>query len=182
MPHGDKAYRKSLLTDLVSVHLVDSHLGALAVHKLHKSTSLARWNLDVSNISKHSKAVPELVLVTNSRETANKDSGVVGVVVLVRGVLRTARLHSREAISCGGHTHVIVVVNVHVAHAAHATYGHVASVRVVHVAVVIVVHAHLVLGCGHRDADGAAATIDALHLVKGTHLLTLVSESNKSIA
>lgn len=180
LPHGEESCRK-LLTDLVSVHLVDCHLGALAVHKLDKAASLARRDLDVGNVSKHGEAVPELVLMADSRETANKDGGVVGIVVLARGVLRASRLN-REAVSSGGHSHV--VVHVHVGHAAHTANSHVASVGVVHVVVVVivVVHAHLVLGCGHRDADGAATTVDAWHLVKSTHLLTLVRESHKSIA
>lgn len=67
----------------VALHLVDGHLGGMAVDKLDETAALSRRNLDISNLTKALEERTELVLGDVARETANKDGGVVGVGELV---------------------------------------------------------------------------------------------------
>ena len=42
-------------TNRIVLHLIDSHFCTLPMNKLYKAASLARWNLNISNLTKPSK-------------------------------------------------------------------------------------------------------------------------------
>jgi len=52
----------SRVADGVALHLVDSHLGGVAVDKLDEAAALARGDLDVSDFSKSLEERSELIL------------------------------------------------------------------------------------------------------------------------
>lgn len=143
--------------DGVALHLVDGHLRGMALDKLNETAALSRRNLDVGDFTEALEKRTELILGNVARETADEDSGVVGVGKLVHGLRSTIEAHR-------GSTHR----RVHASGARHAHgTGHDTWA--------------LVLGGGGRNAHGTVTAVDTLHLAQGTLLVVLVREANKTV-
>lgn len=67
----------------VALHLVDGHLGSVAVDELNETAALARRDLDIGDFTKALEEGAELVLSHVAREAADEDGSVVGVSELV---------------------------------------------------------------------------------------------------
>lgn len=67
----------------ITLHLVDGHLGGVAVDKLDETAALARRDLDVGDFTEALEEGAELVLGDVARETTDEDGSVVGVSELV---------------------------------------------------------------------------------------------------
>ena len=72
--------------DGVPLHLIDGHLCSVAVNELDEAAALARRNLDVGDFAEALEERAKLVLSDVARQTADEDSGVVGVRELVHGL------------------------------------------------------------------------------------------------
>ena len=153
------------VTDGVALHLVDGHLGCVALNELDETAALAWGNLDVCDLAKALEEGAKLVLGDVAGETADEDGGVVGVSELVHGLGSTVvAAHRGSAHRVHAHTRAAAALG-HAAHCA-GTSGTTA----------------LVLGCGGGDAHGAIAAVDALHLGEGLLLVLLASEPDKTVA
>lgn len=145
------------VTDRVALHLVDRHLGSMALNELNETATLARGDLDVGDLTEALEERTELVLSDVSRETPNKDGGVVRIGELVHGLGSTIETH-------WGGTHR----GVHPRGTRHA-HGTRHDSRA------------LVLGGGGGDTHGAVAAVDTLHLTQGTLLVILIGEADKAV-
>lgn len=85
------------VADGVALHLVDSHLGSVSLHKLHKSTAFAGGNLDVGDLAKALEEGAQFVFGDIAREAADKDGGVIGIGELVHGLGSAVVAHGRGA-------------------------------------------------------------------------------------
>lgn len=142
----------------VTLHLVDGHLGSVALDELDETTALARRDLDVGDFTKALEERTELVLGDVAGKATNEDGGVVGVGELVHGLRSTVEAH-------GGSAHG----RVHASRAGHAhTTGHHTGT--------------LVLGRGGRDTHGAVTAVDTLHLAQSALLVVLVGEANETVS
>ena len=74
------------VADRISLHLVDCHLCGVAVNELDETASFAGRDLDVGDFAESLEERAKLVLGDVARETANENSGVVGVSELVHGL------------------------------------------------------------------------------------------------
>lgn len=148
----------SRVADGVALHLVDSHLSGVALNELDETAALSGGDLDVSDFSKPLEERAQLVLSNVTRKTTDEDSGVVGIRELVHGLRSAVVAHRRS-------TH-----GVH-AHLRRSTTGHGRGITGANS-----------LGRGGRDAHGAVAAVDALHLGESTVLVLLVGEADKSVA
>ena len=153
------------VTDGVALHLVDSHLGSVALNELNEAATLAWGNLDVCNLAKALEEGAELVLGDVAGQTADEDGSVVRVSKLVHRLGSTVvTTHGRSAHRVHAHTGAAAALG-HAAHSA-GTSGTTA----------------LVLGCGGGNTHGAVAAVDALHLSEGLLLVLLASEPDKTVA
>jgi len=146
------------VTDGVALHLVDSHLGGVALDELDETAALARGNLDIGDLAEALEERAELIFGHVARQTTNENRGVVGVGELVHRLGSTVEAHGRTA-----HRGV---------HAGRAGHAHVGSADT----------GALVLGGGGGDAHGAVAAVDTLHLAESTLLVVLVGEANETVA
>jgi predicted transcriptional regulator len=88
------------------LHLVDGHLGSVAVDELNKAAALSRWDLDVGDLPKALEEGAKFVLGDIAREAADKDGGVVRVgelVHLAAGVEPSAGAGSATSIGEAAH-------------------------------------------------------------------------------
>lgn len=145
----------------VTLHLVDGHLGGVALDELDETTALARRDLDVGDFTESLEERTELILSDIAGETTNEDGGVVGVGELVHGLRSTVEAH-------GGSAHGRV-------HASRAGHTHTTTTTGHHTGT-------LVLGGGGGDAHGAVTAVDTLHLAQSTLLVVLVGEANETIS
>ena len=146
------------VTDGVALHLVDGHLGGVALNELDETTALSRRNLDVGDFTKALEEGTELILRDVAGKTTNEDGGIVGVRELVHGLRSTVEAH-------GGSAHR----RVHAGGAGHAhSTGHDTGT--------------LVLGGGGGNAHGTVTAVDTLHLAQGTLLVVFVGEADETIA
>jgi hypothetical protein len=152
------------VADGVALHLVDGHLGSMTLHELHEPASLAWWNLYIGDFTEALEERSELVFGDVTRETTDKDRGVVGVSELVHGLRSTVVAHGRRTHRVHAHARATATALLH----AHAT----GTARTT----------TLVLGSCSADAHGAIATVDALHLSKSLLLVLLASEADEAIA
>jgi hypothetical protein len=67
----------------ITLHLVDGHLGSVAVNKLNETTALARRNLDVGDFTEALEEGAELILSHVARKATDKNRSVVGIGELV---------------------------------------------------------------------------------------------------
>ena len=147
------------VTDRVALHLVDGHLSSVALNELDETAALAGRDLDVCDLSEALEERTKLVFGDVATETANEDSGVVGVSELVHWLGSTVETKRRGT------------------HAVHANgaAGHTAHASGTGVLV-------LVLRSSSADAHGSVTAVDALHLGKGTLLVCLVGEADETVA
>lgn len=149
------------VTDGVALHLVDGHLGGVALHELDETTALSGGDLDVGDFSEALEERAELILGNVAGQTTDENSGVVGVGELVHGLGSTVERHRRAThgrvhASGTGHTHGSTTVATNTG--------------------------TLVLGGSGGDTHGAVATVDTLHLGESTLLVVLVGEANEAVA
>lgn len=149
------------VTDGVALHLVDGHLGGVALHELDETTALSGGDLDVGDFSEALEERAELILGNVAGQTTDENSGVVGVGELVHGLGSTVERHRRAThgrvhASGTGHTHGSTTVATNTG--------------------------TLVLGGSGGDAHGAVATVNTLHLGESTLLVVLVGEANEAVA
>lgn len=144
----------------VALHLVDGHLGSVALDELDETTALARRDLDIGYLSKPSEERAELILGDVTGETTNEDGGVVRIRELVH------RLRSA------------IVAHWGCPHAVHADWASLSTVG----------HAHtgssaaaLVLGSSSRDTHRTVAAVDTLHFGESALLVLRVGEANESV-
>lgn len=81
--------------DGVALHLVDGHLGRVAMDELDKAAALAGRDLDVGDFAESLEERAKLVLGDVAREATDEDSRVVGVGELIHRlshVVKRARL------------------------------------------------------------------------------------------
>lgn len=148
------------VTDGVALHLVDGHLGSVALNKLDETAALSRGDLDVGDFAEALEEGAELILGDVAGEATDKHSGVVGVGELVHRLGSTVEGHGRAThgrvhASGTGHTHTTAVA---------------ADTRT------------LVLGGSGGDAHGAVAAVDTLHLSESALLVVLVGEADETVA
>jgi len=95
------------VADGIALHLIDSHLGSVAMNELDEAAALARRDLDIGDVSKALEEGAKLVFRDIARQAADEDRGVVGVRELVHWL--------------GGHRVEVglVVIRRHVAPGAH---------------------------------------------------------------
>lgn len=146
------------VADGVALHLVDGHLGSVALDELDETTAFAGRNLDVGDFTESLEERAQLILGDVAGQTTNEDSGVVGVGELVHGLGSAVEAHGRAA-----HRGV---------HAGRAGHAHVGSTDA----------GTLVLGGSGRDTHGAVAAVDPLHLGEGTLLVVLIGEADKTVS
>lgn len=138
----------------------------MALNELDETTSLARGDFDVCDLAEALEERAELVLSNVAGEAADKDGSVVRISELVH------RLRSTVVAAHWGSAHG---VHAHTRAAAAAALGHAHSTGTTGTAA-------LVLRGSGRDAHGAVAAVDALHLGESLLLVLLASESDKTIA
>lgn len=157
------------VSDGVSLHLVDGHLGSVALNELNEAAALSGWNLHVGDLSKALEERSELVLGNVARQSSDKDSGVVWVGELVHGLRSTIIVHGRRSV-----------------HAIHAgsrlhTLTHWWATTTLHRHTGWSTTARLVLGCSSGDAHRSVSAVNALHLGQGALLVLLVGETDEAI-
>ena len=151
------AQANARVTNGVSLHLVDGHLGGVALDELNETATLSRGDLDVGDLAESLEERAELILGDVTGQTTDEDSGVVGVSELVHRLGSTVEAH-------GGTAHRRV-------HASGTGHAHVSSTNT----------GALVLGGSGGDTHGAVATVDTLHLGQGTLLVVLIGETNETV-
>jgi hypothetical protein len=156
------------VSDGVALHLVDGHLGGVAVDKLNETASLARWYLDIGDFTKALEEWSKLILGDIARKTSNEDGGVVGVSELVH-------LGSGVESSVRETLHTTTVPHLLLRHTGH----HRVAVRGSLTTKAMVTP---VLGGSSRDAHGSVAAVNALHLNESALLVVLVGEADETVA
>lgn len=154
--------------NLVTVQLVDGHLGARTVDILDEPATFAWGDFDIRDIAIGGKKTPELILVHDTGQSTNKDRGVVGVCKLVVGILLR-----RDGLDWGGEATVT--------HAARrsgsrSTTGSICGTDIY--------SAEVRFGFWGRDreAHGAASTVHALEFFNRAELFALVAEADEAVA
>lgn len=86
------------IADGVALHLVNGHLGRMAMDKLDEAAAFARRDLDVGDFAKPLEERSKLIFRYVARETANEDCGVVWVRKLIHR-LRSHRTKVRLVVA-----------------------------------------------------------------------------------
>ena len=89
------------VTNRVTLHLIDGHLGRMAMDELHEAAALAGRDLDVGDLAKALEERAKLVLGDVARQTADEHSRVVGIGELIHGLHGVER---RALVVVGGGT------------------------------------------------------------------------------
>ena len=152
------------VSDRVALHLVDGHFGGMTLDELNEATTLARWNLDVGNLSKVLEERAKFVLSDISREAADEDSGVVGVGELVHWL--------RLAVVCHWSTS-------HRVHSHWSTWPALHAHRTTWPTLIALL---VGLRSRSRDAHRAVTTVDSLHFGQSTILVLLIGEPDEAIS
>jgi hypothetical protein len=163
------------VSDRITLHLIDGHLGGVTVDELNEAAALSRRDLDVGDLSESLEERPKLILGDVATKATDEDGCVVGIRELVHG------LH-------GGIGSRLLVVEAHGSTPAHVTGSsgtsnlgnHLSGSSSMTRATVLVVGTGL--GSGGRNAHGTVAAKDTLHLHEGTLLILLVGETNEAVA
>lgn len=146
----------------VALHLVDSHFSSMSLDELDETTALSWRDLDVGDFAESLEEGTQFVLRDVTGEASNEDSGVVGIGELVHRLRGTVVAHWWSA--HGVHAdRTALALHVHAAGRATGTTT-------------------LVLGSCGGDAHRAVAAVDTLHLGECTLLVTLIGESDESVA
>ena len=150
------------VADRVALHLVDGHLGGVALDELDEAAALAGRDLDVGDLAEALEEGTELVLGDVAGKAADEHGGVVGVRELV---------HRLGSTVVAGHWRGAHGVHAHGVRAAgHATHTGSTSC------------AALVLGSGGANAHRPITAVDALHLTESQLLVALVGEADETVA
>lgn len=145
------------VSDWVALHLVDGHLGSVALNELDETAALSWWDLDIGNLAKALEEASEFILGDVARKTTNEDGGVVRVGELVHWLRSAVEAH-------WGSTHTVHANwTARHAHLAWATTG------------------VLVLGSRSGNAHWAVAAVDTLHLLESALLIGLIGEAHESV-
>jgi len=173
----------SRVSNRITLHLVDGHLGSVSLDKLDEATTLTRRDLDVCYLAKPLEEGSQLILGNITRQSTNEDSGVVRVSELVHRLLTTVLtphwwvVHRARTAAVA---HVVAVRTTGTAGTAGTagTPGTTVTTVTTVSGMTTTWHTHLhicgatlVLWCGSRDSHGSVAAIDALHLAQGTLLV-----------
>lgn len=150
------------VADRITLHLIDGHLGGVALHKLNKSAAFAGWDLDVGDFTKALKEGAKLVFGDISRKATNENGGVVGVRELVHRLWGT--IVADRWSSHGVHAHWALTTSWHTT--THCARSSTAS---------------FVLGSSRRDPHRAIPAIDTLHLGQGALLVTFIREADEAV-
>lgn len=148
------------VSDGVTLHLVDGHLGGVALDELDKTAALTRWDFDIGDLAKALEKGTELILGNISRKTADENSGVVGIGELIHWLGRTVETAHWWAL------HAVHANWTAPLHARHSTWP-----------TTLV----LVLGSSSADAHWPVAAVDALHLLKRALLVGLIREAHETV-
>ena len=162
----------SRISDGIALHLVDGHLGSVALDELDETAALARWNLDIGDLTKSLEERAQFILSDVAREASHEDSGIVGICELIhwlRLLLLLLLLTTVEWLH-GWLSHRWIAHGT-AATATRHTHIHAATHR-----------STFVLGSRSRNAHRSIAAVDALHLTKSTLLVALVGEADKAVA
>lgn len=154
------------IADGVALHLVDGHLGSVALDELDETAAFSRGNLDIGDLAETLEERAKLILGDVAGQTADEDGRVVGVGELVHRLRGSSAIESRHR--GGAHRR-----GVHGTKRTRAR-GHHASMTSSGAA--------LVLRSGGGNAHGSISGIDALHVVEGALLIRLAAEADKAIA
>lgn len=76
------------VTDGVTLHLIDRHLGGMAMDELDKAATLAGGDLDVGDVAEALEERAKLILGDIAGKATDEHSRVVGVGELVHGLHR----------------------------------------------------------------------------------------------
>lgn len=185
------------VADGVALHLVDCHLGGMAVYELDETAALTGRDLDIGDFSEALEEGTEFILGDVSGQTTDKDSGVVRVGELVH---LGGGLHSSVALVRIKRTRLLHAPSHTRLHARVAHHGTAVTAVTAVVVGVVVVGATIVtiksakegengvlgypplLRRSSADTHRAVTTVNTLHLHKSALLITLVGETNKSVA
>ena len=152
------------VTNRVALHLVDCHLGGVTLDELDEAAALSGRDLDVGNLTKTLEERAKLILSNIAGQASNEDGCVVRVGELVHWLGSTIVTQWRRS-----------------THAIHARCGHAGSHGTRHWHTSGSTTTRLVLRSSSRDSHGAIAAVNTLHLSKGSLLITLIGEANKTI-
>jgi hypothetical protein len=158
------------VSDRITLHLVDGHLGGVAMDKLDETAALARRYLDIGDLTKALEERSQLVLGDVAGKTTNEDSGVVGISELVHlsGRVETTTV-ATEALHTTSVPHLLL---------RHAAHHRTAMLRALAGESVVTA----VLGSSGRNAHRSVTTVNALHLNESALLVVLVREANETVA
>lgn len=157
----------------VALHLVDGHLGSVALNELDETAALSRWDLDVSDLAETLEEGAKLILGDVAGQTTNEDSGVVGVSELIHGLRGT--IVSSHWGTTHLTTHLLWLTTIHarrhlrstLVHALHLVWG---AARLL-----------LILRSRGGNAHGTITAVNTLHLRESTLLIRLIGEANKAV-
>ena len=150
------------IADRVALHLVDGHLGRVALDELDEPASFPGWDLDVGDLTKALEERAKLVLGHIARETANENGGVVWVSELIHRLRSAVVADWRVAHRVHAAAHLAAGSRLSATHTARASTHAAWS------------SASLVLGGCGRDTHRAIAAVDTLHLLESVLLVRLV--------
>ena len=161
------------VADGVALHLVDSHLGSVALDELDKSASLARRDLDVGDFTKALEEGAQFVLGNIAGQTTDENGGVVWVGELVHGLGRGAVVAHLGATGSRRTTSTAHGGRIHASRRASGD---------AHVSRATRAGGTLVLWGSGRDAHGTVTAVDALHFRERALLVGLVGEADEAVA
>lgn len=73
----------------IALHLVDGHFSSMTLDELNETAALSGWDLNVGDLAEALEEGTEFILSDVAGETANEDSGIVGIGELVHGLRST---------------------------------------------------------------------------------------------
>jgi hypothetical protein len=170
----------------VALHLVDRHLGGVSVDELDEAATLARRDLDVSDLTKTLEEASKLVLRDISGEATHEDGGVVGIRELIH-LCRRVEVEPRLELAWGAVLHLLLLRKSAAHHllmlwlsisAAMGTAGK----GLVECTREATHQCSPVLRCGSRNSHWSIAAIDSLHFDEGPLLVRLIGEAHEPIA
>jgi hypothetical protein len=135
----------------------------VTLDELDESAAFSRGDLDVGDFAEALEEGTQLILRDISRQSSNKNRGIVRIGKLIHGLLLLLLAVERHGRTPhGGWVHRA------------AGTGHSHSARTTRAA--------LVLGSCRRNTHGSVATVYPLHLAEGSLLVDFVGEADEAIA
>lgn len=178
----------------ISLHLVDRHLGCMAVDKLNKATALSGRNLHIGDLAESLEEGTKFILRDVAGQTANEDSGVVRVGKLVHRSLSHASTRVTAATAAVEWTRLrhaptharLHWVRHHLAAMAATVVGVLVSTEGTDISIYPKMRVYPkqdipLLRSRSTNTHGPVAAVDTLHLVQSTLLVALVGEAHESV-